>query len=152
MAQVMDSNSSSGRSELSSSNRIYIPPTSKSSTSSSLVPSSVSSSSAASFARRSLRRKQHSDPLISSSNAASTVFPRDYLEQEAKAKRIFRKLAKEYQQIKEIPTQEVMDKLNIYHEILRDKIISWSTEVSDSLRVEIYEEKVSIFRISCQTT
>jgi hypothetical protein len=35
-----------------------------------------------------------------------------------------------------------MEKLNIYHEILRDRIINWSTKISDSLRVEIYEGKV----------
>lgn len=35
-----------------------------------------------------------------------------------------------------------MNKLNIYHEIVRDRIINWSTKIFDSLRVEIYEGKV----------
>ena len=41
-----------------------------------------------------------------------------------------------------MPNQEALDELNSYQEILRDNIVSWRAEVSDLLRVELFEGKV----------
>src|SRR5271156_95954 len=145
----MDSRSSSGRSEFSSSpSAPYFPPSSKSSS----APSGPSSTSPLSSSapltpstRRSLRLAQAATSSSSSLKAPSQVpelYSQDYLDQEAKARRIFRKLAREYHERKEMPNQEALDQLNNYNEILRDKIVSWRAEVSDSLRVEFFEGRV----------
>jgi len=81
----------------------------------------------------------------SSSKAPSQVpelYSQDYLEKEAKARRIFRKLAREYHEKHEMPNQEALDQLNSYNEMLRDKFVGWRDEVSESLRVEFFEGRL----------
>jgi hypothetical protein len=98
--------------------------------------------------RRSLRLAQATTYSSSSSSKAPSqvpeLYPRDYLEKEAKARRMFRKLAREYGEKHEMPNQESLDQLNSYNEILRDKIVGWRAEVSDSLRVEFFEGRLRV--------
>jgi hypothetical protein len=65
------------------------------------------------------------------------LFHADYLEREPKAKRLFKKLTKDYVDSRTPPTDEAEQKLKAYSDIFQTTFVDWREELGGNLRIEL---------------
>ena len=132
--------------ETSSTSQAHGPPVS-------LTNANVHELSSPSSSRRSVRismSQNDSSTSISSATPTSTPSPtssQDFfsyndLEREAKAKRLFRKLAKDWL-VRKMPSEEQVTELNSYIDVINPQLLTkWREEVDPRMRVEYLNGKI----------
>ena len=73
---------------------------------------------------------------------ATELLPYDYLEREAKAKRLFRKMARSWM-AKEGPSEGQTNELREYIDIITPQmLVQWCEELDSSMRVEFWDGRI----------
>lgn len=109
------------------------------------------STSASPQTRRSFRMTRNDSttssgtPISTPSTAsfeATELFPYDYLEREAKAKRLFRRMARSWM-AKEGPSERQINELSEYADIITPQmLVQWREESDSSMRVEFWDGRI----------